>query len=185
MLLSVPAASGCPWPDDRQGDRPPWRARVLVLSNLVLGARLGLLAVARGPAGLAGALMLLGTGMALGLYDSAFATLTALYGLEARAPITGITLIAGFASTVGRPVSALLNQHFGWRSACLGWAAVNLLVCLPMNRLLIPRPADPAQSVATAEADPPAPSNGMAVLVSCLARSGLSPGRCGASAATA
>ena len=144
---------------DRHGGRG-----VLVLSNLVLGAGLGWLALAQGPAGLAGAWVLLGIGMALGLYDSAFATLTALYGLEARAPITGITLIAGFASTLGWPVSALLNQHFGWRGACLGWAAVNLLICLPMNRLLIPRRAGPARSAATAEAAAPAPSNGMAVL---------------------
>ena len=70
------------------------------------------LALAQGPVGLAGAWVLLGIGMALGLYDSAFATLTALYGLEARAPITGITLIAGFASTVGWPLSALLNRQF-------------------------------------------------------------------------
>jgi predicted MFS family arabinose efflux permease len=100
--------------------------------------------------------------MALGLYDSAFATLTALYGREARAPITGITLIAGFASTLGWPVSALLNRHFGWCGACLGWAAVNLLVCLPMNRLLIPRPAEAMRSVAAQEVEGSAPSNGMA-----------------------
>jgi hypothetical protein len=96
---------------------------VLVLSNPVLAAGLGLPAVARGPVGLAGAWVLLGAGMAMGLYDSALATLTALYGLEARAPITGITLIAGFAGTLGWPLSALLNEHFGWRGACLGWAA--------------------------------------------------------------
>src|SRR6516165_8026264 len=144
---------------DRHGGRD-----VLVLSNLVLAAGLGWLALARGPGGLAGAWVLLGIGMALGLYDSAFATLTALYGLEARAPITGITLIAGFASTLGWPVSALLNQHFGWRGACLGWAAVNLLICSPMNRLLIPRPAGPVRSAATAQTEGPAPSNGMAVL---------------------
>ena len=45
--------------------------------------------------------------MALGLYDSATATLTGLYGQTARAPITGITLVAGFASTIGWPLSAL------------------------------------------------------------------------------
>src|SRR4029077_4710207 len=88
---------------DRQGGRG-----VLVLSNLVLGAGLAWLALAQGAGGLAGAWVLLGIGMALGLYDSAFATLTALYGLRARAPITGITLIAGFASTVGWPLSALI-----------------------------------------------------------------------------
>jgi MFS family permease len=144
---------------DRHGGRD-----VLVLSNLVLAAGLGWLALSHGAVGLAGAWVLLGIGMALGLYDSAFATLTALYGLEARAPITGITLIAGFASTVGWPLTALLNENFGWRGGCIGWAVLNLLVCLPMNRLLIPRPAGPVRSAATAEAEAPAPSNGMAVL---------------------
>src|SRR5207244_1171281 len=107
------------------------------------GAGLVWLAQVQGPVGLACAWAVLGIGMALGLYDTAFATLTALYGREARAPITGITLIAGFASTVGWPLSALLNDSFGWRGACLGWAALNLFVCLPINRLLIPRPAIP------------------------------------------
>ena len=50
-----------------------------------------------------------GVGMAMGLYDPAFATLTGLYGRAARGPITGITLIAGFASTVGWPLSAFLD----------------------------------------------------------------------------
>ena len=143
---------------DRHGGRD-----VLVLSNLVLAGGLGWLASAQGPVGLAGAWVLLGLGMALGLYNSAFATLTALYGLEARAPITGITLIAGFASTIGWPLSALLDESFGWRGACLGWAALNLFVCLPMNRLLIPRPAGPVRSAA-AQAAAPAPANGMVVL---------------------
>jgi MFS family permease len=142
---------------DRQGGRG-----VLVLSNLVLGAGLAWLALAQGAGGLAGAWVLLGIGMALGLYDSAFATLTALYGREARGPITGITLIAGFASTVGWPLSALLNDSFGWRGACLGWAALNLIVCLPINQFLIPRPAVPSHGVAPEATAPPA--NGMAVL---------------------
>jgi MFS family permease len=143
---------------DRQGGRG-----VLVLSNLVLGAGLAWLALAQGAGGLAGAWVLLGIGMALGLYDSAFATLTALYGREARGPITGITLIAGFASTVGWPLSALLNDSFGWRGACLGWAALNLIVCLPINQFLIPRPAAPSHG-ATPEAAAPLPANGMVVL---------------------
>src|SRR5216684_7402193 len=129
---------------DRHGGRD-----VLVLSNLVLAAGLVWLALARGPAGLAGAWAVLGIGMALGLYDAAFATLTALFGREARGPITGITLIAGFASTVGWPLSALLNDSFGWRGACLGWPALNLFVCLPINRLLIPQPAAPSRGAAS------------------------------------
>jgi MFS family permease len=144
---------------DRKGGRG-----VLMASNLVLAAGLVWLGLARGPFGLAGAWIALGLGMALGLYDPAFAALTALYGREARGAITGITLIAGFASTVGWPLSAWLNAGFGWRGACFGWAMVNLLVCLPMNRFLIPKPAAPAVSPGAADAAAPAPANGMVVL---------------------
>jgi MFS family permease len=143
---------------DRRGGRG-----ILALSNLVLAAGLVWLAFAEGTVGLAGAWAVLGVGMALGLYDAAFATLTALYGSEARGPITGITLIAGFASTVGWPLSALLNDSFGWRGACLGWAALNLFVCLPINRLLVPRPSMPSYRTAP-ETVVPSPANGMAVL---------------------
>ncbi len=143
---------------DRRGGRG-----VLMLSNLVLAVGLVWLGLAWGPIGLAGAWIVLGFGMAMGLYDPAFAALTALYGREARSAITGITLIAGFASTVGWPLSAWLNDSFGWRGACFGWAALNLLVCLPINRFLIPRPSTSISTAATHSAAP-APANGMIVL---------------------
>src|ERR1700730_14855557 len=115
----------------------------LALANLVLAAGLVLLALTQGVVSLVAAWTVLGVGMAMGLYDPAFATLAGLYGRAARGPITGITLIAGFASTVGWPLSALLEAHFGWRGACLVWAALNLLIGLPLNRLLIPRAPPP------------------------------------------
>ena len=118
---------------DRRGGRG-----VLVWSNVVLAAGLVALAAAPGPVIFVAAWAVVGVGMAMGLYDSAFAALTALYGREARGPITGITLIAGFASTVGWPLTSLLNGAVGWRETCLVWAAVNLLVVLPLNRLALP-----------------------------------------------
>jgi MFS family permease len=114
---------------------------VLALSNLVLAAGLVLLGTAQGFFVLALAWAVLGVGMAMGLYDPAFATLTGLYGRAARGPITGITLIAGFASTVGWPLSPFLDGQFGWRAACLIWAALHIVIGLPLNRLLIPRAA--------------------------------------------
>jgi len=118
---------------DRRGGRG-----VLMWSNLVLAAGLAALAAASEPIQFIGAWVVLGIGMAMGLYDSAFAALTALYGREARGPVTGITLIAGFASTVGWPLTSLLNGAVGWRETCLIWAAVNLFVVLPLNRLALP-----------------------------------------------
>jgi MFS family permease len=130
---------------------------VLAVSNLVLAAGLALLAAAQGVGLLALGWVLLGIGMAMGLYDAAFATLAGLYGRAARGPITGITLIAGFASTVGWPVSAVLEEVVGWRGACLAWAGLHLVLGLPLNRLLVP-PAPPPEKLAGAEEGQAAPA---------------------------
>src|SRR5688572_21271588 len=113
---------------DRYGGRG-----VLALSNFVLCGGLVLMACSQGLLSLAAAWAVLGTGMALGLYEPAFATLTSLYGRDARSAITGITLIAGFASTVGWPTTALFNEWFGWRGACLAWAGLHLVLGFPLN----------------------------------------------------
>jgi predicted MFS family arabinose efflux permease len=137
---------------------------VLALSNLVLAAGLVLLALTQDVVGLVAAWTVLGVGMAMGLYDPAFATLAGLYGRAARGPITGITLIAGFASTLGWPLSALLEAHFGWRGACLVWAALNLLIGLPLNRMLIPRAPPRARATEVQETAGPAPRGAMVLL---------------------
>jgi MFS family permease len=124
---------------DRYGGRG-----VLVLSNLAFAGGLAALAAANGALTLFAAWLVLGIGMALGLYDAAFATLTALYGQRARSSITGITLLAGFASTVSWPLSTFLNDALGWRETCLVWSGLNLLLGLPLNRFLVPTPAEPA-----------------------------------------
>ena len=121
---------------DRYGGRG-----VLALSNIVLAAGLLILAATNGVAVLLLAWAVLGVGMALGLYDAGFAALTALYGHNARGPITGVTLFAGFASTVSWPVSAFLNGAFGWRETVLAWAVLNLVLGLPLNRFVLPLPA--------------------------------------------
>jgi hypothetical protein len=132
----------------------------------VLSAGLLLLGLAQGVVDLAVAWIVLGIGMAMGLYDPAFAALTRLYGRNARGPITGITLIAGFASTVGWPVTAWIEHALGWREACLIWAAINLCIAMPLNLFAIPSaPPLPAPTPgAAAEPDAEAPPGAMAVL---------------------
>src|SRR3984957_14438681 len=127
----------------------PWAGRmidqrggrdVLAATNIIFAAGLALMSQATGPLSLVAAWMVLGVGMGFGLYEAAFATATRLYGQEARNAITGITLFAGFASTVGWPASAFFIDAFGWRGAALAWAALHLLIGLPINRLLVPKP---------------------------------------------
>jgi len=118
---------------------------VLALSNLVIAAGLTMLSFAHSHTMLWAAWLILGVGMGIGLYDTAFAALGRIYGLEARSAITGITLIAGFASTVGWPLTAWGASALGWRETCLAWAAAHILLGLPLN-LLLPKPADVATS---------------------------------------
>lgn len=119
---------------DRRGGRD-----VLAATSLIFAAGLVLLSFASGEVGLTVAWTVIGIGMGFGLYEAAFATVAGLYGHEARNAITGITLFAGFASTVGWPASAVFIQAFGWRGGCLAWAILHLLVGLPLNRLLVPK----------------------------------------------
>ena len=149
---------------------------VLALSNLVLAAGLVLLGVAQGFLTLALAWAALGVGMAMGLYDPAFAALTGLYGRAARGPITGITLIAGFASTVGWPLSAFLDAQFGWRAACLIWAALHIVIGLPLNRLPIPRAPPPVRTFEVEGEASPAPRGAMAILAFVFAATWLVTG---------
>ena len=131
---------------DRRGGRP-----VLLGTNVLFALALSALALAQGPWGLFGAWVLLGLAMGSGLYEAAFASLVRLYGQDSRNAITGITLIAGFASTVGWPLSAWMETQWGWRGACLGWAALHLVLGIPLN-LIVPK----ARLLAQPLADPPA-----------------------------
>jgi predicted MFS family arabinose efflux permease len=109
---------------------------VLAISNVILASGLAVLAFAHSQPILWLAWLMLGLGMGIGLYDTAFAALGRIYGSEARSAITGITLLAGFASTIGWPLTAWGAGELGWRETCLAWAAAHIVVGLPLNLLL-------------------------------------------------
>lgn len=66
-------------------------------------------------------------------YDAGFAALAQRYGRNARAEITLVTLIAGFASTVFWPLIQWLLTQMTWREVYLVLAAMNLLIALPIH----------------------------------------------------
>ena len=125
---------------DRRGGRS-----VLVASNLVFAAGLMLLSQATQTGHVFIAWAVMGLAMGSGLYEAAFATVVRLYGQDARRAITGITLFAGFASTVGRPLSTYLESAWGWRETCMVWALLHLVLGLPLNLRLPRAPALPAR----------------------------------------
>ena len=137
---------------------------VLSLSNLVLAAGLVLLGFATSIPLLVAAWLLLGIGMGAGLYDAAFAALGRIYGHAARGSITGITLIAGFASTVGWPLSAWGLETIGWRDTCFAWAAAHLVIGLPINWWMLPKVAG-AKAVVEAAVKPHIPLDRTMILL--------------------
>jgi len=129
---------------------------VLSMSNLTLAAGLTLLGLSTSIPLLVVAWLLLGVGMGAGLYDAAFGALGRIYGDHARRAITGITLLAGFASTVGWPLTAWGLESIGWRNTCYTWAAAHLLIGLPLNFFMLP-PVKGAKAAVAAAVKPHIP----------------------------
>lgn len=148
MTVSALAGPGSGRLIDRHG------GVVLAATSVLFACGLALLGLAQGVWSMTAAWLVLGVAMGAGLYEAAFASLVRLYGHDARGAITGITLIAGFASTVGWPLSAWMDSHLGWRGACFGWAALHLLIGLPLNAWLPKTAVRPA--AAQRDAAPPA-----------------------------
>jgi len=134
---------------DQQGGRG-----VLMASNAVMALGLVVMSLSQGVFTLLLAWLITGIGMAMGLYDAAFATLGRLLGRSARSSITGVTLLAGFASTIGWPLTALLENELGWRAACGVWAMLHIVIGLPLNARL-PKAGDSSHHL---NDEKPAPS---------------------------
>jgi MFS family permease len=124
------------WIDHRGG------RGALLASIVVIAAGQAVLAVSDGLVVWYLGWTIIGVGMSGGLYDAAFATVGGLLGKEAGPSITGITLVAGFASTVFWTLGAALIGVLDWRGLLLSYAGLMLLVNLPMVWLLVP-PAPP------------------------------------------
>ncbi|SDU30364.1 MFS transporter [Halopseudomonas salegens] len=125
----------------RQIDRLGGRS-VLATSSVLLALGMLLMGLAQHLVTYYLAWTLVGAGMAAGLYDAAFSTLGRLLGANARASITGLTLIGGFASTLGWPLIAGMEHQVGWRFSCFALAAMHLVIGLPIHLMAIPREQD-------------------------------------------
>ena len=126
---------------------------VLLVTNLLFAAGLAGLGLAQAEWHIWAAWCVIGLAMGSGLYDAAFTTLVRLYPLSARDAITGITLIAGFASTVGWPLTGWWIETMGWRGACFAWAGLHIVLGLPLHSLL---PRDRVEDAAAPQALPAA-----------------------------
>lgn len=118
---------------DRLGGR-----KVLPIGTLAFAIGLALLATATSTPQLFIAWVFMGVGGSMGNYDAAFATAVKFFGNKSNGVIAGITVFAGFSSTISWPLTQALFEAFGWQVAVWVWFALHLLVALPLH-LTIPR----------------------------------------------
>jgi len=122
-------------------------ARAVLCAGSAMGMiALLLLAAASGPLSLFLGATAAGLAMAACLYDAGFMALNQIAGDAYRKAVTGLTLFGGFASTVFWPVSQFLLGALGWRYTLACYAALQLLVCLPLHAVLLPSGAGAGKS---------------------------------------
>lgn len=123
--------------------------RVLAFSSVAFAAGLAVIGLAPNLPIYVLGWLIVGLAMGSGLYDAVFATLVRLYGEQARNAIATVTLFGGMSSTVCWPLTAFLVQAYGWRSACLIYAVIHLLIALPLQFFVLSRTAETALTSAT------------------------------------
>ena len=103
-----------------------------------VAAAAALIACAFAPGGSTYVAALIGIEVAANLvqYGAAFALLVQLQPNAAQRSITYLTLIAGFASTLFWPLTSRLHAVLSWQDVYLIFAALNLLICLPLHAWL-------------------------------------------------
>lgn len=91
----------------------------LTLAPLIGGCGLVVLSQASGFGLYMAGWVLMGVACSIGMYEICFAFLIRRLGMEGRAAIVRVTLVAGFASTLAFPAGAYLSEVVGWRGALI------------------------------------------------------------------
>jgi len=111
-------------------------AAVMSIGSIVSAMALVIAAASPTPAVFLLGLIAIQTASGLVQYNAAFAVLVQIAPRRAGRTITLLTLIAGFASTLFWPLTVWLHEHYDWRTVYFAYAALNLLVCLPIHLAL-------------------------------------------------
>lgn len=138
---------------DRHGARP-----VMALGSVAAALALLLVSRADSLATLAATLVLAEVASAFVLYDAAFAGIAQNTGFgTVRRTITAMTLLGGFASTIFWPAAHHLMVLTDWRTVYAVFAALHIVLCLPLHLLVLRRitvsPTETADDNAPTAAD--------------------------------
>lgn len=114
--------------------------RSMCVGAVICGLGLALLAAAQGPISYLATWFVIGIGHAMTLANVGNVTVAQLMGERTRRVIGVMMLVTGLASSVFWPLAATLSAAFGWRVAWLVFAAMQIVIVLPIH-LAIPAAA--------------------------------------------
>lgn len=114
--------------------------RIMAAGSVVAAAALTAAALAPGAPAFIVALVAIEVASTFVQYGAAFPLLVQRHPGTAQRSILYLTLIAGFASTLFWPLTTWLHGTMSWREVYLVFAAMNVVVCLPIHVWLARRP---------------------------------------------
>jgi len=83
--------------------------------------------------------VLLGMGGSAALSTGAYIMLNEIAGRQAKSAIGALMLVSGLSSSIFWPATSFLSDHFGWRVTCLVYAAMLMVISLPLLAFGAPR----------------------------------------------
>jgi MFS family permease len=130
-------------------------ARLLAPGAVGGALSLAMLGMAQGPLGYFAAWALHGLVFHFMLLTAAYTAIAQIWGAGARRVIGILTLATGLCSTILWPATQVLKSVMDWREICLTYAAITLLVVVPVNLVLAARTRRfrPAPVTASARAE--------------------------------
>ncbi|MBR0975100.1 MFS transporter [Bradyrhizobium japonicum] len=83
--------------------------------------------------------VILGMGGSATLSTGAYIMLNEVAGRQAKNAIGALMLVTGLSSSIFWPTTSFLSGYFGWRGTCLVYAAMLLVISLPLYTFFAPR----------------------------------------------
>jgi predicted MFS family arabinose efflux permease len=131
---------------ERHGARP-----VMIAGSVLGAAGLLILGLADGPVLYVVSWIVIGLAGAGMLTTPAQIAVTEIAGGTARRALGVLVLAGGLTSTIGWPLSGLLQAQWGWRATTLSYGVLVLLVCVPLHAATLARRPGKRSGAETAE----------------------------------
>ncbi|QWW69974.1 MFS transporter [Rhizobium sp. WYJ-E13] len=115
-------------------------ARPVMIAGTIMSAfGLTLVSLSHSPISYFLGWLVLGAAGSASLTTPAHILLNEIAGRKAARAIGGLALVSGLFGTVFWPLTSFLSQDIGWRGTCQAYAAVMIVVCLPLYVFGLPR----------------------------------------------